>query len=237
MSDIPDEGRGPTTRERRHELTSQSPDDLKKRLTDEYKILQDKIDKIGAFRFTIKGWAITAVGAATAAATATKSLAVAGVVSVGLAILVVFFFKFEIEQVRLSRLFGSLAGKIERAFHEIDTQGLRRGFRTPAIGGEIVKAREIRRQRRRFKWWLVWPLIDVQQRSARQIWWGDFKEDWAIRGSAHITFYLFLFILAFVPVAAQYRALEAQTNRAWSYYNPPPPVPPAPPGVSKVSAK
>jgi hypothetical protein len=131
MSDIPDEGRGPTTRERRHELTSQSPDDLKKRLTDEYKILQDKIDKIGAFRFTIKGWAITAVGAATAAATATKSLAVAGVVSVGLAILVVFFFKFEIEQVRLSRLFGSLAGKLSVHSTKLIPKGFGGGFGHP----------------------------------------------------------------------------------------------------------
>jgi hypothetical protein len=34
------------------------------RLADEYKILQDKIDKIGAFRFTIKGWSITVIIAA-----------------------------------------------------------------------------------------------------------------------------------------------------------------------------
>jgi hypothetical protein len=44
------------------------PDDFKKRLTDEYKILQDKIDKIGSFRFTIKGWSVSAVLAASAAA-------------------------------------------------------------------------------------------------------------------------------------------------------------------------
>jgi hypothetical protein len=237
MTDIPDEGRSRATRERRRELKSQNTDDLKKRLTDEYRILQDKIDKIGAFRFTIKGWAVAAVGAATAGASATKSLAVASFVSSGLAILVVFFFKFEVEQVRLSRLFGSLAGKIERAFHEIDTQGLRRVFPSPVIGGEIVKAREIRRHRSRFRWWLVWPLFDVQHRSAKQIWWGEFKEEWAVRGSAHITFYLFLFVLSFAPVAAQYRALEAKIARAWSYYTPPPPVPPSPPGLPRVSAK
>jgi len=40
--------------------------DFKQRLTDEYKILQDKIDKIGGFRFTIKGWSVTAVIAASA---------------------------------------------------------------------------------------------------------------------------------------------------------------------------
>ncbi|WP_157477658.1 hypothetical protein [Granulicella tundricola] len=32
------------------------------RLGDEYKILQDKIDKIGAFRVTIKGFSATALG-------------------------------------------------------------------------------------------------------------------------------------------------------------------------------
>jgi hypothetical protein len=170
MTDIPDEGRSRATRERLHESKSQNTEDLKKRLTDEYKILQDKIDKIGAFRFTIEGWAVAAVGAAVAAASATKSLAVASFVSSGLAILVVFFFNFEVEQVRLSRLFGSLAGKIERAFHEIDTQGLRRVFQSPVIGREIVKAKEIRRHRRRFRWWLIWPLFDVQRRSAKQIW-------------------------------------------------------------------
>jgi hypothetical protein len=44
---------------------------LVERLWDEYRILQDKIDKIGAFKFTIRGWSITlviasSVGAATA---------------------------------------------------------------------------------------------------------------------------------------------------------------------------
>ena len=37
-------------------------------MIDEYKILQDKIDKIGGFRFTIKGWSVTAVIAANIAA-------------------------------------------------------------------------------------------------------------------------------------------------------------------------
>ena len=37
------------------------------RLAEEYKILQEKMDKIGGFRITIKGWSATAVGAITAA--------------------------------------------------------------------------------------------------------------------------------------------------------------------------
>lgn len=50
-------------------------DKFRRRLTDEYKLLQDKIDKIGGFRFTIKGWSVTAVIAASAAGSAaTRSL-------------------------------------------------------------------------------------------------------------------------------------------------------------------
>ena len=39
-------------------------------LSDEYKILQDKIDKIGAFRFTIKGWSVTVIAVSVAAGSA-----------------------------------------------------------------------------------------------------------------------------------------------------------------------
>jgi hypothetical protein len=45
---------------------------LASRLMDEYKILQDKIDKIGAFRFTIKGWSITVILASIFAGAATN---------------------------------------------------------------------------------------------------------------------------------------------------------------------
>src|SRR5437867_1075451 len=33
------------------------------RLWDEYKLVQDKIDKIGAFQFQVKGWSVTLLGA------------------------------------------------------------------------------------------------------------------------------------------------------------------------------
>jgi hypothetical protein len=46
--------------------------DLASRLMDEYKIIQDKIDKIGAFRFTIKGWSITVIIASIFAGNATS---------------------------------------------------------------------------------------------------------------------------------------------------------------------
>src|SRR5436853_5922372 len=95
-------------------------EDFKKRMTDEYKILQDKIDKIGGFRFTIKGWSITAVIAATAAASTSKSVLTAAVVRLGLAPMLLFFFFFEVEQVRLSWLFGRRARRLEDAFIRID---------------------------------------------------------------------------------------------------------------------
>src|SRR6267154_5661686 len=44
------------------------------KLENEYKILQDKIDKIGAFRFTIKGWSITVILAAAFAGASTAKI-------------------------------------------------------------------------------------------------------------------------------------------------------------------
>jgi len=41
-------------------------------LSNEYKILQDKIDKIGAFKFTIRGWSLTLVVASCIGATTAK---------------------------------------------------------------------------------------------------------------------------------------------------------------------
>ncbi|MDP8983318.1 MAG: hypothetical protein M3O35_22310 [Acidobacteriota bacterium] len=74
------------------------PEDFKRRLTDEYKILQDKVDKIGAFRFTIKGWSVTAVIAASAAAGSAKSLTTVFTISLGLAFMVFFFFYLELDR-------------------------------------------------------------------------------------------------------------------------------------------
>jgi hypothetical protein len=102
--------------------------DFKKRLTDEYKILQDKIDKIGGFRFVIKGWSVTAVIAASAAGSATRSLLTVLTISAGLALMLLLFFLFEFEQVKLSRIFGARARKLEGSFR---------------ITGNVSKARAI----------------------------------------------------------------------------------------------
>jgi hypothetical protein len=72
---------------------------------DEYKILQDKIDKIGAFRFTIKGWSITVVIAAVVAGSATKSVPP----WLWFGVLIVFligFFLFEKQQTDLRHRFS-----------------------------------------------------------------------------------------------------------------------------------
>jgi hypothetical protein len=74
-------------------------------LADEYKILQDKIDKIGGFRFTIKGWSLTLIVATLVAGTATK-VSPNWIVSAVMAVFVMVLFAVEKKQTDLSRLFG-----------------------------------------------------------------------------------------------------------------------------------
>jgi hypothetical protein len=88
------------------------------RLMDEYKILQDKIDKIGGFRFTVKGWSVTLTTAALAAAGAAK---IPYYLPPGLVLLVVVFFLLEHEQWERSLRFGRRASEIEDALHRIRT--------------------------------------------------------------------------------------------------------------------
>ncbi|MBB5063119.1 hypothetical protein [Granulicella mallensis] len=81
-------------------------------LSDEYKILQDKIDKIGAFRVTIKGWSVTATIGALVAIASGKGFSPA-ISSFAVNVLLAWFFWFEREQVRLGWLFGGRARNIE----------------------------------------------------------------------------------------------------------------------------
>jgi len=121
--------------------TSFDKADFKGRLTDEYKILQDKIDKIGGFRFTIKGWSVTAVVAASAVGS-TASLLTLTTISIGLALMLCFFFWFEFKQVELSRLFGDRARRLEDSFRRVD-RGLDMGsarMRVPYTAHEIALA-------------------------------------------------------------------------------------------------
>ena len=80
-------------------------------LMQEYKILQDKIDKIGSFRFTIKGWAITlATGAALGALATSLSAKYATALVFGL---LTAFWLLELRQLNLSDIFGDRARRIE----------------------------------------------------------------------------------------------------------------------------
>lgn len=108
------------------------------RLMDEYKILQDKIDKIGAFRFTVKGWSVTITTAALAAAGAAK---IPFYLPPLLVLLVVVFFLLEHEQLELSLRFGRRAREIEEALHRIRTDPSFdfAKFRFPAIASELFR--------------------------------------------------------------------------------------------------
>ncbi|UWZ84744.1 hypothetical protein [Occallatibacter riparius] len=81
-------------------------------LLDEYKILQDKIDKIGGFRVTIKGWSVTATVAALIAITTGKGFSPI-VSAFGLDALLAWFFWFEREQVSRGWKFNARARSIE----------------------------------------------------------------------------------------------------------------------------
>ena len=88
------------------------------KLENEYKILQDKIDKIGAFRFTIKGWSITVILAA-AFASASIAKIPAWLWLVSLFGFLVLFFLFELEQTTLRHKFGQRCILIESAITRV----------------------------------------------------------------------------------------------------------------------
>jgi hypothetical protein len=88
------------------------------KLEGEYKILQDKIDKIGAFRFTIKGWSITVILAAAFASASTVSIP-GWLWLVSMLVFLGFFFWFEFEQIRLRHKFGQRCISIESAITRV----------------------------------------------------------------------------------------------------------------------
>jgi|CZKK01.1.fsa_nt_gi hypothetical protein len=182
------------------------PEEFKGRLSDEYKILQDKIDKIGAFRFTIKGWSITAVIAA-AAASSGKGLYTVCIISLGLVLMLIFFFSLEYEQVKWSRLFGSRAGRIEDAFRRISRgKGIEisDALPVPFIAHELVLAGRPATPRREAR------NLD-KLRAVFRTWF----DNWRLCRQAHIFFYLILIALALAlllphhdEIAAYYRLLK-----------------------------
>jgi len=103
------------------------------KLENEYKILQDKIDKIGAFRFTIKGWSITVILASAFASASTAKIP-AWLWLVSLLGFLVLFFLFELEQTTLRHKFGQRCVLFESAITQV--------IRTAATssGDTIVRA-------------------------------------------------------------------------------------------------
>jgi len=181
--------------------TARRPDDetdLKGRLADEYKILQDKIDKIGSFRFTIKGWSVTAVIAASALGSTAGLLAVV-TVSVGLILMLGFFFWFEFEQVKLSRLFGDRARRLEDHFRHIDRRRDKTGtqipdpFLVPYMAHEIAFANYERKHLRR---------------SRKETLLKRWADSWRVLKQADVCFYFVLICVAFLlPLVPRHAAV------------------------------
>jgi hypothetical protein len=170
-------------------------DDFKRRLSDEYKILQDKIDKIGAFRFTVKGWSITAVIAAAAAASG-KSLPTVCIISVGLVLMLVFFFLLEQEQVRWSGIFGNRAGRLEDVFTKIrygKGAEIHGAFPVPYTAHELVLSGHRKKSR---------PQSPHPQKASEILAakWSEYKQ-------AHVGFYFVLIMLALSLLLPHYHEI------------------------------
>lgn len=81
-------------------------------LSDEYRVLQDKIDKIGAFRFTIRGWSITLVLASAFGAITAKLPSYYPLL--GLVVIVAVFLVMERDQARYTLTFGRRSAILEK---------------------------------------------------------------------------------------------------------------------------
>jgi hypothetical protein len=117
-------------------------------LQDEYKILQDKIDKIGAFRVTIKGWSVTATVAGLVAIASGKNFSPTATAA-ALDVLLAWFFWFEREQVHLGWGFNARARSIEIQIDKTRrAEGERVLFSTPNIARSIFGTKK----RKEFIW-------------------------------------------------------------------------------------
>ncbi len=208
------------------QIPSQKPFDeaeFRRRLLDEYKILQDKMDKIGNFGFTIKGWSVTAVIAASAAASASKNLVTVITISMGLAVMLGFFFWFELKQVKLSRLFGDRVRTLEETSRNLDRNKgatLSAPISVPYIAHEIglAKFREKllkeETSRKPFK------IAKLRTRWANR---------WPVFRQADVWFYLVLIVLSFCPLLPRSKAIYSGLKdlRNWSLHSEPvaPPLP------------
>ena len=86
-------------------------------LSTEYKIVQDKLDKIGAFKFTIRGWSVTIVLASALGSTTLKPPNFR--ILLALIPVVAAFALMERAQERNSRIFGERALRLERLIWQL----------------------------------------------------------------------------------------------------------------------
>lgn len=85
-------------------------------MNSEYRILQDKLDKIGGFRTTIRGWSVTLVVASIIAAGSSKQVS-----PFFLSLLFIFIYAFdamERKQNRYANIFGARILQLERRMRE-----------------------------------------------------------------------------------------------------------------------
>jgi hypothetical protein len=169
-------------------------EDFKKRLTEEYKILQEKSDRIGSFRFTIKGWSITAVIAASAAGAKAGSFPTAFVITVGLIVMLFFFFAFELEQVRLSRLFGDRGRKLEDGFRLADDP--------PKVAPNLLIPVP----------YTAHEIVQARMQKARESW----SERRRIYRQAHASFYVVLVLVTLFVFVVPYRHDIGTSWTGWS---------------------
>lgn len=115
-------------------------------LTSEYRIIQDKIDKIGAFRFTVRGWSVTLVIASIFATSSNTT--VSPLLLLLLIIFVSLFYALEQEQNKFGYLFGRRALQIEKEVRRIIRSSSADGTirydigRTPQIAHHLHEAAE-----------------------------------------------------------------------------------------------
>jgi hypothetical protein len=156
---------------------------------DEYKILQDKIDKVGASRLTIKGWSVTAMIGVFLAIATNKGFS-PSVSALGLDVLLAFFFWFEREQVRYSWEFIARARSIE-----IQTDKFRRaaGERVLFSSPNIVRS-HFRDKKRRDTDHFEFKNRALEKARIRA------SEQFRLAIGSDVVFYLVLGIAAWLPI-------------------------------------
>ncbi len=152
-------------------------------LRDEYKILQDKIDKIGAFRFTIRGWSVTAVVGGFLAGSGIKSLPMP-LISISVTITLLSFVRFEKQQVVLSNQYMARAREVEEL--------IRTNQRTAFVGPLITQAG--RQKRLHSIPWYDFYLSPSVRKSLLKF--SKFRGIWK---ESKVGFYVALIVLSWCP--------------------------------------